>query len=158
MADNKISAFSEITALADADLIPVVDTGVPETKKMTKANLKIDLVTGPANEYIKNQNLDSVTLAIAAGAVAIDFEIHGNAKLTLDENATLSAPSNLVDGRAVMLKVVQDATGGRTLSFNAAYDFAGNDSVVNATASAETWYFFWTDGTNVYARKIWEDD
>lgn len=158
MADQKISALTEITTLADGDLLPVVDVSIPETKKITKENFKADVILNSASEYTKNQNLDSVTLAIAAGAVAIDFEIHGNAKLTLDENATLSAPSNLVDGRAVILKVVQDATGGRTLSFNAAYDFAGYDSVVNTTASAETWYLFWTDGTSVYARKIWEDD
>lgn len=158
MADQKISALTEITTLADGDLLPVVDVGVPETKKITKTNLKADMVLNAANEYTKNQNLDSVTLAIGAGAVAIDFEIHGNAKLTLDENATLSAPSNLKDGTGMMLKVTQDATGGRTLSFNAAYDFASYENTVNATANAETWYLFWNDGTNVYARKIWEDD
>ena len=158
MADNKISAFTEITTLADADLLAAVDMSVPETKKITKTNFKADLLLNAANEYTKNQNLDSVTLAISAGAVAVDFEIHGNAKLTLDENAILSAPSNLVDGRGIIVKVVQDGTGGRTLSFNAAYDFASYESTVNATASAETWYLFWTDGTNVYARKIWEDD
>lgn len=158
MADNKISAFTEITTLADADLVPVVDVSVPETKKITKANFKADMVLNAANEYTKNQNLDSATLSISAGNVAVDFEAAGNAKLTLDENATLLAPSNLVDGRAIWLKVTQDATGSRTLSFNAAYDFAGNDSAVNATANAETYYLFWTDGTSVYALKVWEDD
>ena len=29
---------------------------------------------------------------------------------------------------------------------------------VNDAANAQTYYMFWTDGTNVYARKIWEDD
>ena len=158
MADQKVSALTAIASLADADLIPVVDMSVPETKNITKANFKADMMLNAANEYTKNQNLDSKTLAIDTGNVAVDFETDGNAKLTLDANATLSAPSNLKDGTGMMLKVAQDATGGRTLSFNAAYDFAGNDSVVNATASAETWYLFWNDGTNVYARKIWEDD
>ena len=158
MADQKISALTEITTLADADLVPIVDVSVPETKKITKTNFKADMLLNAANEYTKNQNLDSITLSISGGNVAVDFETDGNAKLTLDENATLLAPSNLIDGRVIWLKVVQDATGSRTLSFNAAYDFAGNDSAVNATANAETWYLFWTDGTNVYALKVWEDD
>lgn len=158
MADNKISALTEITTLADADFLPVVDVSVPETKKITKTNFKADLLLNAANEYTKNQNLDSVTLSISGGNVAVDFEIHGNAELTLDENATLSAPSNLVSGRGVILTVVQDPTGGRTLSFNAAYDFASYESTVNATANAKTCYLFWTDGTDVCARKIWEDD
>lgn len=158
MADQKISALTEITTLADADLLPIVDVSVPETKKITKANFKADMILNAAGEFTKNQNLDSVTLAISGGNVAVDFETDGNAKLTLDENATLLTPSNLVDGRAIWLKVIQDATGSRTLSFNAAYDFAGNDSAVNATANAETYYVFWTDGTSVYALKVWEDD
>lgn len=158
MADNKISAFTEITTLADADLLAAVDMSVPETKKITKTNFKADLLLNAANEYTKNQNLDSVALSIDTGNVAVDFETDGNAKLTLDANATLLAPSNLVDGYAIWLKITQDATGSRTLSFNAAYDFAGNDSAVNATANAETVYVFWTDGTSVYALKVWEDD
>ena len=158
MADQKISALTEITTLAAGDLVAVVDVSVPETKRITRDNLRADILLNAAGEFTKNQNLDSVTLSISAGAVAIDFETDGNAKLTLDENATLSAPTNLVDGRGIKLKATQDETGGRTLSFNAAYDFAGYESAVNATAGAETWYLFWTDGTNVYARKIWEDD
>jgi hypothetical protein len=158
MADLKISAFTEITTLADGDSLPVVDVSVPETKKITKANFKADMVTNAANEYTKNQNLDSKTLTIDTGNVAVDFETDGNAKLILDANATLSAPSNLKDGTAVVLLVTQDATGGRTLSFNAAYDFAGKDSAVNPTASAKTLYLFINDGTSVYALKIWEDD
>lgn len=158
MADQKISALTEITTLADADLLPVVDVGVPETKKITKANFKADMLLNAANEYTKNQNLDSTVLSIDTGNVAVDFETDGNGKLTLDANATLLAPSNLIDGRVIWLKVIQDATGSRTLSFNAAYDFAGNDSAVNSTANAETYYLFWTDGTSVYALKVWEDD
>ena len=158
MADEKISELTPTTTLAPTDIFPVVDISTPETMSITRDNLAVDLVTGPANEFAKNQNLDSSSLSIVTSNVAVDFETDGNAKLTLSEDATLSAPTNLVDGREVKLKVMQDATGGRSLSFNAAYDFAGTDAAVNDAASAVTYYQFWTDGTNVFARKIWEDD
>lgn len=158
MADAKISALTEATDLADTDLVPVVDVSVPETKKITKENLIATLITDNANEYQLNQNLDSSSLAISTGDVAISFEDNGNAKLTLDENAELEAPTDLIDGRAILLKVAQDATGGWSLAFDAAYNFAGYDSEVNDAASAVTWYYFWTDGVNVFGRKIWEDD
>jgi hypothetical protein len=158
MADTKITGLTENTAVADNDMLPHADVSEPDTRKISIVNLFNSRVHQAAGEYTKNQNLDSVDLTISTGAVALDFETDGNAKLSLTADATISAPSSLVDGRAVMLKVTEDGTGGHSLAFNAAIDFAGNDSAHNDAASAVTWYLLWTDGTNVYARKIWEDD
>ena len=45
--DKKISELNELTSIADADLIPAVDTSVSETKYITKANLAGSMPTGP---------------------------------------------------------------------------------------------------------------
>ena len=106
-----------------------------------------------ANEYTKNQNLDNSVLS--DGTTAVSFETDGNATLTLTQNTTLSSPDGLVSGRAIDLEVIQDGTGGWTLSFHADYDFGSNDSSVNAGANETTLYHFKTNGTNVYCTKWW---
>ncbi|MFN7192435.1 MAG: hypothetical protein ACK5U4_13460 [Rhodospirillales bacterium] len=45
------------------------------------------------------------------------------ARVTLGGNRSLNAPSNQRDGGMFALIVNQDATGGRTLAWNVAYDF-----------------------------------
>ena len=39
MANKKITALTAITALDVADVLPVADVSIPETKKITAANL-----------------------------------------------------------------------------------------------------------------------
>ena len=45
MANKKISALTAITSLDTGDVFPVVDVSVPETKKITRENLALDLQT-----------------------------------------------------------------------------------------------------------------
>lgn len=112
-----------------------------------------------AGSWSAAQAYSADALSISTGTVGIDFATNGVKTLTLTENVSVNAPSNLAIDRCVILVVTQDGTGGRTLSFNAGYDFAGNDSVVNATASAKTIYWLYSpDGTTISALKIWEDD
>lgn len=46
-----------------------------------------------------------------------------NAKVTLGGSRTLGAPTNAIEGRTYVLRVIQDNNGTRTLAFNAAFDF-----------------------------------
>ena len=59
------------------------------------------------------------------------------AKLTLGGNRTLSAPSGTtpISGQFISLLIIQDGTGGRTISWNAAYEFA-LDTAPTLTATA----------------------
>lgn len=63
--------------------------------------------------------------ALTDGAtVAWDGKADGfNVGVTLEGNRTFGAPSNMLDGRTYVLRITQDATGSRTGSFNAAFDF-----------------------------------
>jgi len=57
------------------------------------------------------------------------------AKVTLGANRTLGAGSGAIAGQFVSLLVIQDGTGSRTLSFNAAYEFK-EDTAPTLTTTA----------------------
>ena len=52
-----------------------------------------------------------------------DFGANQNFTVTLGGNRTLVNPTNIVAGQTGSIFVVQDATGGRTLSFGAYFKF-----------------------------------
>lgn len=56
-------------------------------------------------------------------------------KVTLGGNRTLNAPTNINEYAAYVLRVVQDATGSRTLAWNSAYKFAGGTAPTLSTAA-----------------------
>lgn len=58
--------------------------------------------------------------------------------VTLGGNRTLAAPTNYVIGETYYLEVVQDATAGRTLAYNAVYYAAGGAITVTAAAEGDT--------------------
>lgn len=78
-----------------------------------------------------------------AATVSWDVSKGSDAKLTLGGSRTLAAPSNLVEGRDYFLTVVQDGTGSRTITWNAAYDFGTAGSpTLTTTASKADWLWF----------------
>ena len=52
-----------------------------------------------------------------------DFGANQNFTVTLGGNRTLANPTNIVAGQTGSIFVVQDATGGRTLSFGSYFKF-----------------------------------
>ena len=72
-------------------------------------------------------------------------------QVTLGGNRTLGASTNQVDGGVYVISVIQDGTGGRTLSFNSNYKFAGGTApTVTSTASARDIFVFKSNGTNMF--------
>lgn len=55
--------------------------------------------------------------------IAIDASLGNTFRVTLTASATLGAPTNPVDNQKIIVEVKQDATGNRTLAYNAAYQF-----------------------------------
>lgn len=71
------------------------------------------------------------------------------AQVTLAGSRILDNPTNSVEGLEYTLKVIQDATGSRTLTYGSAYKFAsGTPPTLTATANAIDILRFWFDGTN----------
>lgn len=77
---------------------------------------------------------DEVTLTDAT-TIAVDGSTFINAKVTLGGNRTLGTMSNPVVNRTGRIRVIQDATGSRTLAYHADYEFAGGSAPVLSTAA-----------------------
>lgn len=78
-----------------------------------------------------------VTLTDGAN-IALDLSTGFDFTVTLAGNRTLDNPTNTKVGQRGRIRVVQDATGSRTLAFGANYEFAnGTAPTLTTTASAE---------------------
>lgn len=88
---------------------------------------------------------DAATISWAATAPV--------ATVTLGGNRTMAAPSGLLAGGLYTLIVTQDATGGRTLTWNAVFKGQGGAVMPQpeGTIAAVTQFNFISDGTNLYS-------
>jgi len=85
---------------------------------------------------------------------AIDWNLAlgGAAKVTLGGNRTLNAPTNMVNGSRVSLRIIQDGAGTRTLAFNAAFLWPrALPPHLTTTAGASDLVTFYCDGTHMIA-------
>ena len=96
-----------------------------------------------------------VTLTDAA-TVSVDMAAFINAKVTLAGNRTLGAPTNPKVGQTGRIRIIQDATGSRTLAFHANWKFKGGvDPTVSAAAAAyDTLEYDVVDATTILADLI----
>lgn len=83
-----------------------------------------------------------VTLTDAA-TISWDMSQGFDFVVTLAGNRTLGAPTNTTVGKKGRLRVVQDATGSRTLSFNSVFKFAGGTAPVLSTAANAHDYLYY---------------
>jgi hypothetical protein len=80
-----------------------------------------------------------ITLTDAA-TIAVDMATGINFQVTLGGNRTLGNPTNVVVGRAGVMRVIEDGTGGRTLSFGSNYVFDSNTAPsLSTTANKENY-------------------
>ena len=71
------------------------------------------------------------------GSVTLDFAANQNFVLTLTGNVTLANPTTEQVGQSGFITLIQDGTGGRTLSLGTDYETAGGAGItLTATASA----------------------
>jgi hypothetical protein len=121
-----------------------------------------DLTTLGTTAASKVFTADANNLTTVSGAVAnvedtltdgatITWDVIDSpvAKVTLAGNRTLSAPSGTtpISGQFVSLLIIQDGTGGRTITWNAAYEFAADTApTLTATASLGDLFTFRYNG------------
>jgi len=69
------------------------------------------------------------------------------AKVTLAGNRTFASPTNPLAGQFISILLIQDGTGGRTITWNAAYEFAADTApTLTATASLGDLFTFRYNG------------
>jgi len=72
-----------------------------------------------------------------AATITLDLALANNFETTLTGNVTMANPTNVVSGQVGHIKITQDATGGRTISFGTNWKFAGGQTpVLSPTANA----------------------
>lgn len=87
-----------------------------------------------AQTWTKGQRGEVTTLTDAA-TIAVDFADSNNFAVTLGASRTLGNPSNQVAGQCGSIFVIQDGTGGRTLSYSSDWEFAGGTAPTLSTAA-----------------------
>ena len=84
-----------------------------------------------------------VTLTDAV-TVVVDMNTFINAKVTLAGNRTLGTPSNAKEGQSGFIRIIQDATGTRTLAYAANWKFPGAVAPVLTTTAGATDLLYYT--------------
>ena len=105
--------------------------------------------TDVATEWSAAQNFNSTTLTFDATQ---DWDLSANqvCQLTLTNNTTFDAPTNIQDGGFYSITLIQDGTGSRTAAWNAVFKWAGGTApTLTTTASAKDIFVFRGDGTNL---------
>jgi len=70
--------------------------------------------------------------------------------VTLTGNLVMNAPINLKNGDTILFKMLNDGTGGYTITWNSAYKFTGGTApTMTTTASKYDMYSFIYDGTDL---------
>lgn len=87
-----------------------------------------------ANQWSKSQVTPEVTLTDAA-TVTVDASLGNAFKLTLAGNRVLAEPTDGVAGQTISIRVIQDATGNRTLDVVTNYRGSQGDDFVFSTGA-----------------------
>tara|TARA_B100000424_G_scaffold268379_1_gene263055 strand:+ start:1221 stop:1865 length:645 start_codon:yes stop_codon:yes gene_type:complete len=105
-----------------------------------------------AQEFNSTQNFDATTLANDVATILWDASANQVTSVTLNATtSSLGAPTNQKDGAVYIISIIQDATGNRTISFNANYKFVGGSApVLTSTANARDVLTFLSNGTNFF--------
>lgn len=110
---------------------PILDTLVRTNDPALSNNAK----TNTKNVFTAQQAPLSGSLVDGA-TVYWNGDVQGQvASLTLAGNRTMAAPTNIVQNALYILRVSQDATGSRTLTWNAAFKFGGNGAPTLTTTA-----------------------
>jgi len=89
-----------------------------------------------ADDLITSAKLNYTETALTDGSsITWDASTQDVAKVTLAGNRTLGSASNGTTGQFISLLIIQDGTGSRTLTWNAAYEFA-SDTAPTLTTTA----------------------
>ena len=120
-----IGSINADSATADKQLI--VADGVDGSVAWLKgdANGQVKLISGYVLEVALT---DAATITWNAATQPV-------AKVTLGASRTMGLPANPVSGQFISLLIIQDGTGSRTITWNAAYEFAA-DTAPTLTATA----------------------
>ena len=93
-------------------------------------------ISGDSNGQVKLTSGYIAEVALTdASTITWNAATQPVAKVTLGASRTMGLPANPVSGQFISLLIIQDGTGSRTITWNAAYEFAA-DTAPTLTATA----------------------
>ena len=93
-------------------------------------------ISGDSNGQVKLTSGYIAEVALTdAATITWNAATQPVAKVTLGASRTMGLPANPVSGQFISLLIIQDGTGSRTITWNAAYEFAA-DTAPTLTATA----------------------
>lgn len=125
-------------ALSGAPTAPTAALGTNNTQLANTAFVVAALLAFIAQNNTWTKAQRGAVVALADGAtITPDFNLGNNFEVTLAGNRTLANPTNLAAGQSGVIKIAQDAIGGRTLAFGSYWKFAlGAVPTLTGTASS----------------------
>ena len=149
--NNEQIVFSQTaSAVNHLDITNAATGNNPDIKASgSDANVGISFTTTGSGFIKFNDAAYNPEATLTDGAtITWDAQAQPVAKVTLAGNRTLAAASNGVAGQFVCLVVIQDGTGSRTLTWNAAYEFASDTApTLTTTANLGDLFVFKYNGT-----------
>jgi len=85
-----------------------------------------------------------------AATIAVDASLGNYFTVTLGGNRTLGNPSNAIEGMYIVIDVIQDGTGSRTLAYGSAYKFGtsyGSPTLTTTAGATDRLEFQYKDGS-----------
>jgi hypothetical protein len=138
--------FTKLAAVdstaAELNYSDLATLGTTAASKVFTADANNLTTVSGAVAYVEDTLTDGATITWNV----IDSPV---AKVTLAGNRTLSAPSGTtpIAGQFISLLIIQDGTGGRSITWNAAYEFAADTApTLTATASLGDLFTFRYNG------------
>jgi len=108
-----------------------INTGTDDAKYVTSKAIADSNV---AEEVHLAQDMQELT---DGANISWDMDSGGFAYVTLEGNRTLDNPTNVSAGGLYRLKVVQDATGSRTLSYGSNFKFPGETDPILSSGAGD---------------------
>jgi len=139
--------YTAARARADVDAIPNAQKGTANGVATLDSASKVPLAQMQANiaridssqQWSKSQIGQIVNLPYTSN-LSLDLSVSNNFAMPLNGGLTLGLPSNIQPGQSGFLILTQDATGGRTITYNAIFKFAGGTPPVLSTAAGSVDY------------------
>ena len=137
---NSVNAFTVVFSISTSGTIFSTSGGFSANAAATNV----------VNNYTKTQYFGTTTLTDGA-TINWDTDSNQVCTVTLGGNRTMAAPTNMKDGATYILRIIQDGTGSRTITWNAAFKWAGGTApTLSTVAGAIDIITFTSDGTNMY--------
>lgn len=143
MADRKLTELPVAAAVNTGDKIQIVrESEADPTERNKQATVDV------LQTFISGQAAAAQVALTDGVIIPWDLETAANAVVTLGGNRAMGAPANPATGAFYALLVKQDSAGGRTLAWNAAFDFtnvAGTPVISSGASDQDLLLFMYLD-------------